>query len=200
MLKAKAPSGMRDFSVCRNEFIFLALVYDTVHIYSTDFFTPLLTVRLDSIPRSAKISTCGKYFFVHDFSNIISLYDIRSGVLIQQIFGAPPSTKTIKFSKNLEKVIFGSTQMICIWNVWKCTIDMRTDRWKNINVYNLNDDGSQFALGTYNGTVYVMEQVELGKYNQIQIARHKTCVAAICCHKNQVISASHDGLFLISTI
>lgn len=46
----------------------------------------------------------------------------------------------------------------------------------------------------------MLEFLGVGRCNQIQIKRHKTCIAALCCHKNQIVSASHDGLFVISTI
>lgn len=36
LLKMKAPSGLREFSVCQNPRIFLASIYDTVRIYDTD--------------------------------------------------------------------------------------------------------------------------------------------------------------------
>lgn len=45
-----------------------------------------------------------------------------------------------------------------------------------------------------------MDFIEIGRCTQIQIKRHKTCVAAICYHKKQIISVSHDGYFLISSI
>lgn len=110
------------------------------------------------------------------------------------------SVKTIKFTKNSEKIIYGSTQMLCLWNLRKNEIDMRTEHWKNINCYDVNDDGSQFVIGNYNGSIFVLEFVAVGKCNQVEIKRHKTCVATLCCHKDKVISASHDGYFLISTI
>lgn len=69
-----------------------------------------------------------------------------------------------------------------------------------MNCYDLNHDGTQFALGTYNGIIYVLDFIQVGKCTQIQIKRHKTCVSALCYHKNQIISTSHDGYFLISTI
>jgi hypothetical protein len=40
--------------------------------------------------------------------------------------GTPTATKAIKFSKNSEKLIYGSTQMLCLWNIRKCAIDVRT--------------------------------------------------------------------------
>lgn len=51
-----------------------------------------------------------------------------------------------------------------------------------MNCYDVNYDGSMFVIGTYNGVIYVLDFVQVGKCNQIQIKRHKTCVAAICCH------------------
>lgn len=71
-----------------------------VRIYDSDIKNPIHTIKLDSTPRSAKISQCGKYFYIHDSNNIINLYDTRSGIILQTIYGAPISTKTIKFSKN----------------------------------------------------------------------------------------------------
>lgn len=124
--KMKAPSGIRDFSVCQNERIILAVVYDTVRIYDTDLHTPIHTIKLDSTPRSTKLSQCGKYFYVHDSNNIIYLYDTKSCTIIQQIIGAPVSTKAIRFSKNSLKLIYASTQMLCLWNILKCSVDVRT--------------------------------------------------------------------------
>jgi hypothetical protein len=69
-----------------------------------------------------------------------------------------------------------------------------------MNCYDVNKDGTQFAIGTYTGVIYVLDFIEVGRCSQIQIKRHKTCVASICCHDDQIISASHDGYFLISTI
>lgn len=98
--KMKAPSGTRDFSVCKNEKIFLVVVYDTVRVYQVDLQSPIISIKLDSTPRSAKLSHCGKYFFIHDSNNVIYLYDTRSGTVVQQILGVPLSIKTIKFSGN----------------------------------------------------------------------------------------------------
>jgi hypothetical protein len=95
-------------------------------------------------------------------------------MIVQQIYGAPPTTKSIKISKNSEKIIYGSTQILCVWSVKKCMIDIRTEHWKNINVYDINDDGSQFVLGTYSGEIYMMEIIEVGRYNQIKIKRHES--------------------------
>ena len=61
-----------------------------------------------------------------------------------------------------------------------------------MNCYDVNADGTQFVIGTYNGIIYVLDFVEVGKCQQISIQRHKTCVTAICSHENQIISASHD--------
>lgn len=66
------------------------------------------------------------------------------------------SVKAIKFTKNSEKLIYGSTQMLCLWNLRKNEIDMRTEHWKNINCYDVNDDGSQFVIGNYNGSIFVL--------------------------------------------
>lgn len=98
--KMKTPSGVRDFSVCNNSHIFLLVVYDTIRIYDGDILSPLHTIKLDSTPRSSKISQCGKYFYIHDSNNTIYLYDTRTATIIQHIFGVPVSTKNIRFSKN----------------------------------------------------------------------------------------------------
>jgi len=57
--------------------------------------------------------------------------------------------------------------MLCLWNVRKNEIDMRTEHWKNINCYDVNEDGSQFVVGNYNGSIFVLEFVEVGKCNQV---------------------------------
>lgn len=86
--------------MCSNSKIFLAAIYDTIKIYDTDFQTPIVAIKLDSTPRSSKLSQCGKYFYVHDSSDNIYLYDTKYGILIQKVLGVPISIKSIRFSKN----------------------------------------------------------------------------------------------------
>lgn len=69
-----------------------------------------------------------------------------------------------------------------------------------MSCYDVNKNGTQFAIGTYNGNIYVNDFIDVGRCSQILIKRHKACIAAICCHEEKIISASHDGYFLISTI
>ncbi len=59
-------------------------------------------------------------------------------------------------SGNSRKLLYGNNQQICLWDVQRAEIEMMTKQWKNINCYALNHDGSQFALGTYNGSIFVM--------------------------------------------
>lgn len=47
--------------------------------------------------------------------------------------------------------------MLCLWSIRKCEIVMRTEHWKNINCYDIHKDGTQFAIGTYSGTIYVLD-------------------------------------------
>jgi DNA-binding beta-propeller fold protein YncE len=98
--KMKSPSGVRDLSVCKNSHLLLLVVYDTVRLYDSDLLSPIHTIKLESTPRSAKISQCGKYFYIHDSNNTIYLYDTRTATIIQQIYGVPISAKSIRFSKN----------------------------------------------------------------------------------------------------
>jgi WD40 repeat protein len=59
-------------------------------------------------------------------------------------------------SKNSRKLLYGNNQQICLWDVEKAEIEMMTKQWKNINCYALNDEGTQFALGTYSGSIFVL--------------------------------------------
>ena len=72
--------------------------------------------------------------------------------------------------------------------------------WRNINCYDINQKGDQFALGTYNGGIFVLDFVERGKCHQIEIKRHKNCIMCICFHGNQILSVSHDYIFIITTL
>jgi len=49
--------------------------------------------------------------------------------------------------------------MLCLWNIRKCQIDIRTEHWRNMNCYDINKDGTQLAIGTYNGVIYVLDFV-----------------------------------------
>lgn len=113
---------------------------------------------------------------------------------------APISLKAIRFSKNSQKLIFASTQILCLWSIRQCGLQIRTQNWKNINCYDVSEDGSQFVIGTYNGIIFMLTYLGDGKCTQIQIKKHKTCIVAICCHSNKIISSSYDGFLLISTI
>lgn len=55
-------------------------------------------------------------------------------------------------------------------------------------------------IGTYEGMIYVLDFIEVGRCSQIQIKKHKSSVVSICHHEDQIISASQDGFFLISSI
>lgn len=77
---------------------------------------------------------------------------------------------------------------------------MQTRAWKNINCYDINPDGSQVAIGNYNGTISVVTMVADGKCNQILIKRHSTCITNVCFHEKKLISVSFDGQLIITTI
>lgn len=64
----------------------------------------------------------------------------------------------------------------------------------------MSADGTQFVIGTYNGTIYMLTYLGDGKCTQIQIKRHQTCIIAICFHLNKIVSVSYDGVLLISTL
>ena len=64
----------------------------------------------------------------------------------------------------------------------------------------MNADGSQFAIGTYNGTIFVLSYLGNGKCSQIQIKRHKTCIIALCFHRNKIVSASYEGHIVVSSL
>ena len=55
--------------------------------------------------------------------------------------------------------MYGNNQEICLWNVERAEIEVMTRQWKNINCYALNKDGSQFALGNYAGSIFVLTMV-----------------------------------------
>lgn len=90
--------------------------------------------------------------------------------------------------------------MLCIWNVRANNLEVRTEHWQNMNCYDVNMDGTQFGIGNYNGTIYIVSCTDDRKFKQIQVKRHKTCVMVLCFHENKLISASYDGHFLISTL
>lgn len=84
--------------------------------------------------------------------------------------------------------------MLCLWDIKKCQLELRTSHWKNINCFDINSDGSQFAVGNYNGSIFILNIVADGKCTQIP------CVIAMCFHNNKLISISYDGHLLISTL
>lgn len=96
----RAPSGLKDFSVCSNQLLFLAVIYDTIQLYDTDLKSPINSIKLTSAPRSAKLSQCGKYFYVHDSNNIIYIYDTRTCMVMQQVGSVPVATKSIRFCRS----------------------------------------------------------------------------------------------------
>jgi WD40 repeat protein len=176
------------------------LTNNTVQIYDSELEGPIHTVKEDTPAKSAHLCRNGKYFFVHFSNNDIFLYDTYSGKKIQKIIGAPYCTKTVKFSGNGEKIIYGNTQLLCLWDILEGTMAMRTENWRNINCYDVNYAGDQIALGTYNGSIFVVSFVARTRCAQIEIKRHQHCIMAICYHKDKIVSVSHGGHLLISTI
>lgn len=73
--RMKSASGVRDFSVCSNERILLAVVYDIIRIYDVYLGAPILSVKLDTSPRLAKLAPNGSYFIVYESNNYITVYD-----------------------------------------------------------------------------------------------------------------------------
>lgn len=120
--KIKAISGIRDFSVCGVERIFLAVVYDIIKIYDVDLGEPLHVIKLDSSPRLVKLSPNGQYFIIYEMANTISIYETKSGEIVQKIFDVPPSIKTVRFSKDSLKMIYGSSQILCLWSIRLCSL------------------------------------------------------------------------------
>lgn len=198
--KIAATSGIREFCVSSDEKMFLTVAYDVILVYDTLLGSPISSLKLDSCPRLVRLSSNGYYFAVFESNNVISVYETKSCSLLQRALDVPHSIKHIRFSKSSTKMLFASTQILSLWNIRSCGLEIRTENWKNINCYDINDDGSQFAIGTYNGTIFVLSYLGNGRCGQIQIRRHKTCVIAVCFHLNKIVSASYDGYLIISTL
>lgn len=120
--KLKAASGVRDFCVCNKERILLAVVYDIIKIYDVFLGCPILSIKLDSSPRFIKLAPNGSYFAVHESNNLITLYSTADGSILQKICDVPPSVKNIRFSQNSQKLIFASTQTLCLWSIRSCAL------------------------------------------------------------------------------
>lgn len=155
--KFTVRNSIKELCFCSNEAIFLAVSYDTILLYDRDLQGPRYTLKMNTSPRGVVMSPCGKYFCVHESSNEMYLYETESGSKIQKVLGSTFSVKSIKFSGNSRKMIYGSTQIVCLWNILMCSMDMRTEMWRNVNCYDINYEGNQFALGTYNGGIYVLD-------------------------------------------
>ena len=63
------------------------------------------------------LSPCGRYLCLSSIGNDITLYETRTGTILQKVIGSPYGIKNIKFSADSRKLIFGSTQRICLWNI-----------------------------------------------------------------------------------
>lgn len=115
--KIQSISGIRDFSVCSIERIVLVLMYDVIKLYDVGIQAPLYCIKLDSSPRLIKLSPNGKLIIVFESNYNISIYDTSTGALLQKIVGTPTITKYFKISKDSQKLIFASSQMLCLWSI-----------------------------------------------------------------------------------
>jgi hypothetical protein len=87
---------------------------------------PIHTIKEDVPAKSSHLCKSGKYFFIHFSNNDIFLYDTVTGSKVQKIIGAPYSTRIVRFSGNGRKIIYGNTQLLCMWDTIEGTISMRT--------------------------------------------------------------------------
>ena len=71
-----------------------------------------------------------------------------------------------------------------------------TKQWKNINCYALNENGTQFALGTYSGSIFVLTIIGPQRVSEFEIKRHTKCVMCITFHRQSIISVSYDKLYI----
>jgi len=75
-----------------------------------------------------------------------------------------------------------------------------TRQWKNINCYALSDDGKQFALGTYSGSIFVLTIVGDQRVTEFEIKRHSKCIMCLTFHKKNIVSVSYDKIYIETTI
>lgn len=75
------------------------------------------------------------------------------------MIGIPNDHKGIKVSGDGRFLLYGNDTAIQVWNVGKCCIEMLSHKYKYVSCYNINRDGSELYLGTFNGEIVVVKLI-----------------------------------------
>lgn len=67
------------------------------------------------------------------------------------MIGIPNDHKGIKVSEDGLFMLYGNDTAIQVWNVAKCCIEVLSHKFKYVSCYNINRNGSDLYLGTFNG-------------------------------------------------
>lgn len=124
--KQKLRTTVRDIYFCKREDIYLVVGYGVVQIFYADIENPHQTVHFSESIRLAGFSLCGNYFFVVDFNYVLYIYDTQTATILQKIYGLNNSIKDVKFSQNFSRLLYGNSQLLCLWDLRKNSPLMRT--------------------------------------------------------------------------
>lgn len=75
---------------------------------------------------------------------------------------------------------------------------MFSTNWSNMNCQAMNYDGSFFAVGTFNGQIFLLKLVSKEQCSQISYNRHDKCVMVMSwCGRRKLVSVSYDEILVI---
>lgn len=133
----------------------------------TDYNQIISRMRRLSNIRSALLSLSGSIILAYFSDNTLRLIDVKTGRDIGQLLGVPNNPRMFVFSDKANRAIGGDNQTLSLWKISDSSLEIYSRNWRNLNCYAINSDGSYFALGTFNGQIYVLGIIGENKCSQI---------------------------------
>ena len=93
--------------------------------------------------------------------NYCLMYDTDTFEVIYTMIGIPSDHKGIKVSEDGRYILYGNNPAIQVWSMTKSCIEVLSHKFKYVSCYNINPDGSELYLGTFNGEILHVKLIRI---------------------------------------
>lgn len=150
---------VRSISSSGNTGMVLLATYNELMLYDPDFNAVIKKFRRCSNIRSASLSSCGRLMLVHFTENTLRVICTRTGRDFGQLLGVPHSAMKFTLSANGSRAIGGNNRTLTVWRTNNCKLVFASNNWTNMNCSAINDTGDIFAVGTFNGQIFLLKPI-----------------------------------------
>lgn len=126
---------------------------------STDFGYVIKRIKREASVRAAWLSGDGKFILSHFSDNSLRVFHAKTGKQVAHLIGVPERARSFMICENGNKVVGASNQVIAIWDMKLSKLSLSCRNWKNINCFSPNRQGTRVALGTYNGSIFIIREL-----------------------------------------